>query len=95
MAKKTGGEVGSCEIKLLSVHLNGKALASGPLAHSLVDKATTSITQRANAAGHGSYAGDTITGKKGFPHGLIHTADKYACYGERKHNTLAKAVGGG
>ena len=88
-------EVGSVEIKLLSFRLDGKALASGPLAHSLVEKATNSITARANAAGHGTYAGDTITGKKGFPHGLIYTADKHACYGERKHNTLVKAVGGG
>lgn len=90
-----GEEVGAVEIKLLSLHLNGKALASGLLAHSLVKQATDSITARANAAGHGSYAGDTITGEKGFPHGLVHTADKHACYGERKHNTLAKAVGGG
>lgn len=92
---KPAQEVGDVEIKLLSFRLDGKALASGPLAHSLVKQATDSITARANAAGHGSYAGDTITGKEGFPHGLIHTNDKHACYSERKHNTLAKALGGG
>lgn len=93
MGKKVAFD--GCEVKMLSCRINGAALVKSPVAFSAVDKATQGIKTRANAAGDGSFDGDTITGDGGFPHGLVWTADKHACYANRKHNTLVKALGGG
>ncbi len=57
-----------------------------------VADATGKVAARANAAGHGAYAGDTRRGRMRTPHGLVHTADMHACYGERKHNTLLNSL---
>lgn len=74
--------------------INGLKLLRMQGCTALVDEAVRKTAARANAAGHGAYDGDTRKSKIGTPHGLVHTADKHACYGERKHNTLLKALGG-
>lgn len=72
--------------------INGLKLIRQDGCFTAVADATSKVAGRANAAGHGAYAGDTRRGRIGAPHGLVHTADKHACYGERKHNTLLNSL---